>query len=89
MHRCEQFGWQESVFETPLHQTAHTDACKIYRTAYKNVTLPMKPRSSKHVEDKRNLKLHNNLEIYAFRLFMLYNYIILHGAENIKSDAKL
>jgi hypothetical protein len=89
MHRCEQFGWQESVFETPLHQTAHTDACNIYRTAYKNVSLRMNPRNSKHVEDKRNLKLSNNLENYVFPLFMLYNYIIMHGAQNIKSDARL
>jgi len=25
-----------------------------------------------------------NLESYAFRLFMLYNYITMHGAKNIK-----
>ena len=44
----------------------------------------MNPRRSKHVGDDRNFKLNNNLENYAYRLFMLYNYITMHGAKNIK-----
>jgi len=44
----------------------------------------MNPGSSKHVGDNRNLKLNINLENYEFRLFMLYNYITVYGAENIK-----
>jgi len=44
----------------------------------------MNPRSSKHVGDKRDLKLNMILENYTFRLFMLYNYITMHVAQNIK-----
>jgi hypothetical protein len=32
--QCERSGGQESVFQTPLYQTPHTDACKTYNTAY-------------------------------------------------------
>jgi hypothetical protein len=46
----------------PIHQTAHADACKIYRTAYTVVSLRMNPRGSKHVGDNRNYKLIINLE---------------------------
>jgi len=31
MYQCEQSGELENVFETPIHQTAHTDA---YKTPY-------------------------------------------------------
>ena len=40
-----------SVLETD--QTAHTDACKSYRTAYTAVCLNMNTRGSKHVGDIR------------------------------------
>jgi len=53
MHRCEQSGGQESVFETRTH-SAHTDPCKTYRTTYTTVSLRMKTRVSKHVGDNRN-----------------------------------
>jgi hypothetical protein len=49
------------MFETPVHQTAHNDACKTYNTANTNVSLRMKSRGSKHVADKRNKKLNINL----------------------------
>jgi len=49
MHRCEQSGEQECVFET-----AHNDACKTYQTAYTIVFLKKKPRRSKHVGDNKN-----------------------------------
>jgi len=39
---------------SPTHQTAHTDACKTYPTAYTDVSLRMNPRGSKHVGDNRN-----------------------------------
>jgi hypothetical protein len=39
---------------SPIHQTAHTDACKTYRTAYTAVSLRMNPGGSKHVGDNRN-----------------------------------
>jgi len=44
MNRCERSGGQESVFETPLHQTAHTDAHKTYRTAYTTARVGMQGR---------------------------------------------
>jgi hypothetical protein len=49
MHRCEQSGGEECVF-----QTAHTDACKTYHTAYIAVSLKMNSRVSKRVGDNRN-----------------------------------
>jgi len=38
----------------PTHQTAQTEACKTYYTAYTTVSLRMNPRVSKHVGDNRN-----------------------------------
>jgi len=40
MHRCEQSGGQSRT-HSPTHQTAHTDACKTYRTAYTAASLRM------------------------------------------------
>jgi hypothetical protein len=37
-----------------IHQTAHTDACKTYHTAYTTVSLRMNRRGSKHVGDNIN-----------------------------------
>jgi len=44
MHQCEQSGRQESMFETPLHQTAHINAHKIYHTAYTTAYVSMQRR---------------------------------------------
>jgi hypothetical protein len=44
MHQCEQSSGQENVFETPLHQTAHTNACKTYHTAYTTAHVSMQWR---------------------------------------------
>jgi hypothetical protein len=41
----------------------------------------MNPGGSKHVEDNRNQKLNINLENRAFRWFVFYNYIKMHGAK--------
>jgi hypothetical protein len=51
MHLCEQCRRQESRKHSPTHQTAHTDTCKAYHTAYKTVSLRMNTRSSKLVID--------------------------------------
>ena len=51
MQRCEQSGGQEIETLSPTHQTAHTDACKTYHTAYTTVSLRINPRGSKHVGD--------------------------------------
>jgi len=56
---------------SPIHQMAHTDACKTYHTAYTTVSLRMKPKGSKHVEDERYYKLNINLEDLAFLCFVL------------------
>jgi hypothetical protein len=34
---------------SPTHQTAHTDACKTYHTAYKAASMRINPRGSKNV----------------------------------------
>jgi len=56
-----QSGRWDSVFETehtlkhsPIHQTAHTDTCTTYHTAYTAVSLRMNSRGSKHVGDIRD-----------------------------------
>jgi len=46
---CEMSGTH-----TPNHQTAHTDSCKTYHTAYTTLSLRMNPRGSKHVVHNRN-----------------------------------
>jgi hypothetical protein len=63
---------------SPNHQTAHTDTCKTYHTVYITLSLRRNPRVSKHVGDNRNL------ENFAFRWFLLYNYITIHGRETLK-----
>jgi len=37
-----------------MRQTANTDACKTYRTAYTTVSLRKNPQGSKHVAENRN-----------------------------------
>ena len=44
MHRCDQKSVFDSRTHSPAHQTAHTDACKTHRTAYKTVSLRMNPK---------------------------------------------
>jgi len=55
---CSMVCFTESVFgsrtHSPIHQTAHTDTCKTYRTAYSVVSLRMNPRVSKHVGENKN-----------------------------------
>ena len=71
MNRYMQSGGQKNVFKsehTRTHshtdQTAHTDTCKIYQTAYTAVYLRMDLRGSNHVGDKqtklRGLSPHAN-----------------------------
>ena len=69
----------ESRTQSPTQQTAHTDACKTYRTAHTAVSLRMSPRGSKHVAKKQKLSI--NLENSSFFLFTLYIYITMHGAK--------
>ena len=44
----------QSRTHSPLRQTAHTDACNTYHTAYKTFSLRVNPRGSKHVGENRN-----------------------------------
>jgi len=62
-----------------IHQTVHTDACTTYKTVFTTVLLRMNLRVWKTC--RRQQKLNINLENCAFRWFVLYNYIIMHGAK--------
>ena len=44
----------DSVFESPIHYTVHTDSCKSYHIAYATVSLSMNSRGSKHVGYDKN-----------------------------------
>jgi len=57
---------------SPIRQTAHTDACKTYRTAYTAVPMRINPRGPKHVGDIRNYIL-----IHKIKHFVGFYCIIL------------
>ena len=77
----------ESVFGSrtrcPIHQTAHTDACKTYRTANTAVSLRMNQRGSKHVGDNRNYMLLSYLLTYL--LTYSPTYLLTHCMEQSPS----
>jgi len=76
MHRCDQKSVLDSRTQSPAYQTAHSDACITYHTAQKTVCLRINPT--------RFETLNINLLNCAFRRFVLYDYIIMHGAINAK-----
>jgi hypothetical protein len=50
-HWCAQFGGH-----SPIHHNVHTNACKIFHTAYISAPLSMNPGGSKHKGENRNKK---------------------------------
>jgi len=43
----------EATLHSPIHQTAHIDACKTQRIAFTTVSLGMNPRSSKYTRQQK------------------------------------
>jgi hypothetical protein len=71
----------------PIHQTAHTEACKIYHTAY--TTSLSEDEPTRFEMYRRKHKFNINLENCTFRWFVWYNYITMQGAKNIKKTVIL
>jgi hypothetical protein len=88
MHRCEQSGGQESVFEDRTHSLVHlpTRLLTLMHVKHTNCIYNSlrEDEPTKFETCRRQMKLNIYLETCVFRWFVLYNYITMHCAKNTK-----
>ena len=81
------FETEHTRTHCPIHQTAHTDACK--STPYCIYSCLPEDETMRFETCRRHNKLNINLENCAYPLFLLHTCITIYGAKNeIKIDGK-
>jgi hypothetical protein len=72
----------DSCFIKPYKTFYCVSACNTYHTAHTTVSLRMNPKRFETCRRRKTLNI--NLENCAFCWYVLYHYITLHGANNVK-----